>query len=126
MEFVITWGGDPEDVSVVTSGVATVEGLREMSDAVLADPRYESGMFALIDHSQLDWTLMTPAAVRRRAGDLADILARSGGSRIAAVVATPADFGVLRMVQLTSDDVLDTGVFYSRDEARAWLRGASG
>src|SRR5690348_12210773 len=98
MEWEVTWGGDPEDVLVVTSGVASVEGLRAMGDAVLLDGRYQPGMCAILDHTLLDWSGLTTSEIRRRAGDLPEIRTRIGTSRIASVVATTAAFGLLRML----------------------------
>ena len=116
VEFEVTWGGDPEDVLIVTSGVANVEGLRAMSDAVLLDYRYQPTMLALLDHSLLDWTYMTSGAIRRRADDLADMVARIGSGCVAVVVRTP-DFGLLRMLQSISNRPRQRC-----DDARTWLR----
>jgi len=126
MEWEVTWGGDPEDILVVTSGVVTVEGLRAMGEVVLLDARYQPGMLALLDHTLLDWSGITSSEIRRRAVDLPDIRTRIGTTRIASVVATTVAFGLLRMLQIISNDALDNAIFYTRDDARAWLREEQG
>jgi hypothetical protein len=43
VEFAISWTGEPEDVTVTTSGDASVEDLDAMAQAVFADDRYRDG-----------------------------------------------------------------------------------
>jgi len=66
VEYEITWGGDPEDATVTTSGTATLEGLDAWVQEGLSDPRYRSGMHILVDHRQLDWSGLSPANVQER------------------------------------------------------------
>ena len=129
MEFTIVWGGDPEDVSVVTSGDATAEALSAYSGAVLADPNYRPGLRVLVDHRRADLSRLTSDAYARRAEQFARDRVDADGHRIAYVVASTVDFGVTRMAQGLAggklDAEMDWRVFRDIDQAREWL-GESG
>jgi hypothetical protein len=123
MEYQITWGGDPEDVMVVTSGDASVEELDAMVQDVTADPRFRHGMKVLLDHSSLRLWAMSNDDVRRRADLVKRDTERVGRQRVAFVTGSPVDFGIGRMLQgLTADTGIEGGVFDSVAAARDWLR----
>ena len=75
MEYVIVWGGDPEDPLITTSRGVTVDALDEFTQAALSDPRYRPGMAVIVDHRNADWSEMTTADLRRRV----DLLAHDAG-----------------------------------------------
>ena len=123
MEYQIIWGGDPEDLMMVTSGDASVEELDAMVQEAMADARFRHGMKVLIDHTSLRLWAMSNEDVGRRA----DLVKRDsqllGRQRVAFVAGSPVDFGIGRMLQgLTSSTGLDAAVFDSVAEARQWLR----
>ena len=126
MEHEITWGGDPEDVSVTTWGTATLEGLNAWVHEGLADSRFRPGMRILIDHSRLDWSGFTPKDMHQRIELFAKEAGRSGHISAAVVMGAPVDFGIARMeqayIELHPDVHIDLGIFFSIDEAREWLR----
>lgn len=124
MEFAISWSGDPEDVTVTTSGDASVEDLDAMVRAILADARYRDGLAILIDHSETRWSRLTAQDARRRAQLIERQAEEIGRQRVAFVVSAAADFGVGRMLTSLIDGRADfeSRIFYSADDARSWLR----
>jgi hypothetical protein len=123
VEYQIIWGGDPEDLMVVTSGDASVEELDAMVQEAMADARFRHGMKILLDHTALRLWAMSNEDVGRRA----DLVKRDsqllGAQRVAFVTGSPVDFGIGRMLQgLTAGTGLDAAVFDSVAAARQWLR----
>lgn len=124
MEFAISWGGDPEDVTVTTSGDASVEDLDAMTRAIITDERYREGLAILIDHSETRWSRLTGEDARRRIQLIERQAEQIGRQRVAFVVSAVADFGVGRMMSLLLEGraAFENQIFYSADEARSWLR----
>jgi hypothetical protein len=125
VEYEITWGGDPEDVTVTAWGTATVEGLDAWLRKELKDPRFRPRMRVLIDYRQLDWSGLSPEDLHKRV----EVFARAGGrvnrARSAVVMRSPVDFGIARMEQayfeLHLEPEVEMGVFLSIEDARRWL-----
>jgi hypothetical protein len=127
MEHVIEFGGSPQDVTITTSGIATVEAIKSLLDDLLADPRYHAGMAILIDHSGLDMTSLTTADVKAIARFVVDLGDRLGNPLIAHVTPTPGAFGVMRMGRSYAARASGrSGVFYTLENALAWLVEESG
>ena len=126
MEHEITWGGDPEDVYVTISGVATVEGLDIWVQELLADPGFRPGLRVLVDERRLDWSQMHSEDIERRVDLIAKDTARFGDAYAAMVVGTQVDYGVTRIEQAHVDSRPELRprlrVFLSVEEAREWLR----
>jgi hypothetical protein len=126
VDYEITWGGDPEDVSVTTSGRVTIEELDGWAQEVLADPRYRPGLRVLVDHRGSLWDHLTPDDLRRRSELVARDAERIGPHRnqIAMVASRPVDYGLGRMLEMMIEARTDVDfqVFYDIDDARAWLR----
>ena|ERR1700730_4687869 len=59
MEFTIAFGGAPQDVTIILSGVATPEAFRRFNEARLSDERFRKGLVILLDASSLDTSQMT-------------------------------------------------------------------
>jgi hypothetical protein len=115
----IRFADGPEDVSIVTSGAASLDGLDAVVSSLLADVRYRPGMALLFDHRRLDWNgLQAEDLVRRLHIALmdADLI---GPSRIAVVASDPrmADARALRRDEPT------WRAFSSVGDGRAWLTG---
>ncbi len=126
MKHQITWGGDPEDVYVASSGIATVEGLNAWVQDLLADPRFRPGLLVLVDERRLDWSQMRPENIERRVDLIAKDAARFGDAYGAMVVGRQVDYGVARIEQAHVDSRPELRprlrVFLSVEEARKWLR----
>jgi hypothetical protein len=108
----------------MTTGPASVEELDAMVRALVSDERYRPGLSVLIDHSESQWSNLSMADARRRATLLEEQASELGQPRVAFVVSQAADYGVGRMMQLMTEGktLMRSRIFYSTDEARAWLR----
>src|SRR4051794_8831925 len=95
-----------------------------MTRAVLAEERYREGLAILIDHSETRWSRLSAQDARRRVQLLERQAEQIGRQRVAFVVSGAADFGVGRMLTLLVEGRADieSRIFYSADDARAWLR----
>jgi len=65
---------------------------------------------------------MSSAQVRARADQLVAVSPRLAGGRVATVVSGPSEYGIQRMTQAYVEDGVERAVFYTLDDARAWLR----
>jgi hypothetical protein len=128
MGWELTWGGDPEDLLITTWGVATLDGLDNYAREGMTDERFRPDMRLLVDHRRLDFTGLTSSDFRERADSVAARSAVAPDLAIAVVVGRTVDYGLLRMqATLIADRTGDQyALFYSMDEARQWLRRASG
>lgn len=123
MKWELTWGGDPEDLLVTTSGAATLDGLAAYMQAGLDDERYRPDLRVIIDHRELSFAHFTRADIERRVEAIVR-QRRDDGPKVAVVVGPSVDFGLVRMLgtmvkSRTGDEYT---VFYTLAEARAWLR----
>lgn len=123
MDYTVSWGGEAEDLSLKTSGSASVDDLHEMVNEVLEDERFRTGMKVLVDHTDASWRGLSRAEIRRRADLLAQDAARIGPQRIAFVVSRQVDFGLGRMLEglIYDRTLMQTQIFDSLEAARAWL-----
>jgi hypothetical protein len=88
--------------------------------AILADPRYGSGMGLLADH-RAQRSILREGIVRRGifVERHRDVLA---GGRCAVVTSPGFNYGMARMAEvLMSGGAIEFGAFQGLDEARAWL-----
>jgi hypothetical protein len=127
VEWKVTWGGDAEDVLVVTSGTVTVEDLNAFVQEILNDPRFRLGLHVLIDHRLTEWSLMTTFDLRRRVDLLARDQEKIDSVRSAFLVGTPTGYGIGRMMLAFLDGrtKMDVKIFLDIDAARRWLAESS-
>ncbi len=59
VKFTIAFGGSPQDVTIMLSGVATPGGFRRFNEARLSDERFRGGLAILLDASFLDTSQMS-------------------------------------------------------------------
>jgi hypothetical protein len=122
MKHQIRFADGPEDVCVITSGAASVDGLDAVVTSLLSDARYLPGLAVLFDHRELDWTELYAEDLVRRlhvALKQADLL----GPRRIAVVADDPRLDDARPVRL--DEPRWAG-FRTLDDARSWLETERG
>ncbi len=118
--------GQITDAQVTVSGEMTVEGNRTWLAALVSDPRWRPGMKILVDAHAVDPGTFAGDDVQAVADTTVSDDAIWGACRIAAIVDSPVVYGLVRMWQaFTADMELRTDVFYSRDEALAWLATSS-
>jgi hypothetical protein len=123
LEFALSWDGDPEDLLVTTWGMATPDGIRAYRQAINTHNRLRPGLLILIDHRRLDWSQMSTAEIRKQSELFPQDAERLGPASLAVVMGSTVDFGLMRMLhgQIPGDVQLQAAVFYSIEEARAWL-----
>lgn len=125
MEYEITWGGNPEDICICTSGVAESEAFRDCTNEVLSDPRARPGLRIIFDHRQLDVSGLTLEGLNRVAQTKVEEGRQFQGAYVAAVVKRDVDFGLLRMLESVFEAKpgyeSSVRVFRSIEEARLWL-----
>lgn len=127
MEHTIEFGGELKAVTVTTSGRADRSGFFRFIDEIVSDQRFHPGMAMLLDHSALDASSLTSLDVKVIAELTASLTDRLGESPVAVVVGDSLLFGLTRMAEAHIEPAqLHIGIFYSRDEAIAWLRDAVG
>lgn len=119
----ITYSIDPAQrlVLVTIRTPYTIADVQHVIPALLADPAYVRGMVGLIERRDAD-DVPTTAYVQQVVRLLKTYAAQLGPCKWALVVNQPASYGMGRMVGLQiSDSGLMLNVFYTLDEARAWL-----
>jgi hypothetical protein len=123
VKFLIEFGFTPEAAILTTSGVARVADFRKMSEALVDHPQFRAGMPILIDHTDLDASVLTPTDVRTIGEFVATIGDRLGPSSIAVVVPDKLTFGFVRMGEMRANQPqLNVSIFYSLPEAVQWLQ----
>jgi hypothetical protein len=125
VEYRIEFGGEPQDVTVTTSGQADLTTFERMNEELTADGRFHPGMKILVDHSDLDVSPLMDDEIR----GIADSVTRAGelfrDASIAIVAPKTVTFGVARQsVSLATVAGLRVGVFGVRANALEWLRGS--
>jgi hypothetical protein len=125
VEFQLAWGGDPEDLLVTASGVASGDDLSPL-EAALADPRWRPPMHVLLDYREVDMSHLSVSAIEERVALLVDSGHRIGRCHTAVVVTRDLNFGIVRMLQAIAEQrvTYELGVFRSFEQARDWLREA--
>jgi hypothetical protein len=124
MDYSITWGGDPEDVSLTTGGVVHIRDLEAMMREAFADARWVEGMKVLFDHTQADWSQLTSTTIDEWADAIKLIGPEIGHKQIAAVLRDDASYRATRNLGLLLDWQVPwmAQLFTSLPEAREWLR----
>jgi hypothetical protein len=126
LEHRIEFGGDPQDVTISTSGDADVAGFRRMNSDLIADSRFRRGMKILVDHTDLDTSALPASDVRAIADSVAQLEEGFEGSFIAIVAPRALTFGLARMSVLMADlPSTRIGTFGVRENAVDWLRAQS-
>jgi hypothetical protein len=123
MHWAVQWDGDPEDLCVTTSGVASVEDLDGMMRETIADPQWRDGMKILLDHTQTDWSVLGSGDLDRRAALVENIADGIGRQQVAFVVTGRLNQEIGKMLGARLSEIgFVAKAFVSLDEARDWLR----
>jgi hypothetical protein len=126
VDYEITWGGPVEDVLIRTVGQSSLEGFEGFLDECLSDSRWRPAMRVLFDQRAVDMSALTSGDLQQRVDILLRERGRLAAAHVALVLARAVEFGLHRMMESYSDDwrggeVMDLALFYTVDEARAWL-----
>lgn len=94
------------------------------ADAILTDPRWKPGMSLLSDIRKADLSEFTFDDMQQYVTHVLTYERETVGTRVATVVATSLNFGVIRMWDAQAEiqqTPVQNRVFQSMDEAEAWL-----
>jgi hypothetical protein len=109
--FIITAKGDPE-----------LSGFLCYLEDLFAHPMWRPGMPWLVDLRELNISGLNTADVRDIGKALIPFLDQIADCRIAGVVSVASHFGVVRMFQGVTNDMLrNLQVFYDMENAREWV-----
>ncbi len=72
MEFTFEFGGAPQDLTILASGIADVDGYLRMYADLVADPRFRSDMLILVEQSALDLSRCSNEEIEQIAVSLAE------------------------------------------------------
>ena len=123
MEFTIEFGGEPQDVTITSSGVADLAGLRRLDSELASHPSFRPGLLILFENSQLDMSALSESDVEWITAEIAqrdwDVPPRA-----VAIVAPNLDafIGARHVVAHLGGSQSRRRVFTSRSAAIAWLR----
>ena len=111
---------------VTVSGPVSVPGLRAMIDDILKDGRWYEGVSLVVDYRLADLSNLTTDSVTGIVEYIMTITKKSDVNRIAHIVSRTVDFGMIRMweIMMSERAPFDFRVFYSMDEALAWIGSA--
>jgi hypothetical protein len=121
MEYRFEFGGSPQDVTVIASGVASVSGFSRLYESLCDQSRFEPGMLILLDMSEVDISAITPNEEREIGRGLAELRDRCEGCAVAVVCRDPLATALTRAGVGGTADWIDVWVACSREEASAWL-----
>lgn len=114
--------GQIPDALVTVSGEMTVEGNQEWLGRLIGDPRWRPGMKTLVDGTALEAGSFFGGEVWAVADTTVAEDEAWGAGFSAVVVDEPSIYGLLRIWQeATTEMEWSTDIFYSREEALAWL-----
>jgi hypothetical protein len=123
MGFSFTFGGEPQDLTIILTGRADVPGLRRLNEALTHDPRFRAGLAILVDTSDLDVSGLTAEAIEVitepvverdwSALPLAEAIVAPNEATSATAALYRAFLGGSRSRR---------AIFASHEEATAWLR----
>jgi hypothetical protein len=116
----VTYSIDPVErlVRNVGFGVLTDNDMRETQRRMVADPEFHPGYSQLFDLTAVSEIRLTTAWIR----EMANASAFAPGARRALIVNQALLYGLSRMFQAYLGEGGEAfGVFYTRQEAEAWL-----
>ena len=108
-------------VRLVLTGTLTLSEMTAAIDAIVKEIRDGGGYDLLSDHRGID----TPATVEQLEGLVDHVRRRAKvlhGQRFSVVTATPASFGMMRMLSVLAQRIpMEVNVFQDIAEAEQWL-----
>jgi hypothetical protein len=122
MEFTIEFGGDPQDVTITLSGIATPESFRRFNDARLSDERFRKGLVILLEASTLDTSQMSEVLFQEAVEPMLERELSDPPLALAIVAPDARTFkdAVLTRAHLGGQSS-HRAVFASREDALLWL-----
>ena len=122
MEYRFEFGGSPQDVTVIASGVASVSEFSQLFENLCDQSRFEPGMLILLDLTEVDMSAIPLSEAPEIGRGLAEFQDRCEGCAMAVLCRDP-----LASVLMRAGDIggiaawIDVWVACSPEEASAWL-----
>ena len=124
MDWTVEFGGGPADVTVKTSGDATVLGFETLNRELATDPRFASGSTVLVDNSELDYSTLSTNDMERIARSANRLGEEIAGLFVAILAPAGLAYGRTRQFEaFASQAPQQFMTFTDRDDALEWLRG---
>jgi hypothetical protein len=123
MAYHVEWGGSPQDVTIRTSGKATIADAMDILRDLSEDERYRSGLKILIDHSELQSVEYSRDELRAQIDYTSSIEERLQPTYCAIVASALGIYGVTRVWEAETGSIMKgtTRLFRSKEDALAWL-----
>jgi hypothetical protein len=119
---VVAFGGNPQEVTVSVSGVASRTEFRLLYEDLAGDPRFRPGMRILLDFRELDVTELDGREAADIGRHLAGIEDRYGSASLAVVVPDPLTFDLTKTAEVSASfEQVNVSVFYRCEDALMWL-----
>jgi hypothetical protein len=122
MEYRFEFGGSPQDVAVIASGVASVSDFGRLYENLCDQSRFEPGMLILLDLTEVDMSAIPLSEAPDIGRGLAEFRDRCDGCAMAVVCRDPLTSVLTRAGDIGGTDWIDVWVACSRDEASTWLQ----
>jgi len=124
MEFSLDFDNMPDYALLRTKGPASVEGFRIMVKTLVESPEWITGTPQIVDHRELDITVIVPDELKAVKGILDDFSKELGHGACAFVMGDELGFGYARMYEILGGDTIhsDVEVFYSFRDALIWIK----
>jgi hypothetical protein len=121
MRHKIEFGGEPQDVTITLSGVATQEGFQRVNEARLSDERFQKRLLILLDAVSLDDSRMSEQQLEAAIEPMIES-ERERPPLALAIVARQTLREAIRNRTHLGGSMSRRRVFASREDALAWLR----
>jgi len=124
MKFSLDFDNMPEYVILRTRGPASVDGFRSMVKVLVESPEWIIGTPQIVDHRELDVTVIVPDELKAVNEILQDFSKDLGSGACAFVVGDELGFGFARMYEIIGGDTVHSKVevFYSFRDALIWIK----
>lgn len=122
MNHTVEFDANGSFVTITTFGDPTPAGFAAYLTDMLDDPKWQPGMPMLVDLTRLNISILSSDDVRSIVSAHKPFAERIAPSTIAAVVSEQDHYGLVRMFQMMSDEMLQNlRGYYTVEEAMAWL-----
>lgn len=122
MEYRFEFGGSPQDVAVIASGMASVSEFSRLYENLCDQSQFEPGMLILLDLTDVDMSAIPLGEAPEIGRGLAEFRDHCEGCIMALVCRDPLTTVLTRAAEIGGTaDWINVWVACSRDEATTWL-----
>ena len=127
MEYELRFHPEKHLAVVITHGLATLEGFKAYTLEIARHPLWSSGLSILSDHRDLNFISFATGDVENYRQFCRKLFSeypvQSGKIKIATVVSTPFNYGIVRQWEIPLTDIVSAvhRVFMNYEDATAWL-----